>query len=423
MIAERLANLASLATRGHVIGEDGDADILLGGLSTAAGERVSAATAQKVASVYACVTLISNGVRAMPLRVVRNQGDQVMVPFPQSRLWELLHDRPNPETHAGELWEWVTRALLLRGNAFCFMARDPMGRVDRLWPLKAGRVEVGRDRVTGDKVYAVSAPDDRERVQFVGSSKDILHFRGHGDDPLVGVSVIHWLRESIGRALSEDRRASTQVRNNGRPSGILKVKGTLDDPAAERLKARWNAAHGGRKSGGTAVLEGETDWSAVEMSSADMELVKQRAISREDIAIAFQVPGDMVLAGSQANLHYSSDASRDVRLVKHALMPWAKRIQDTLELTEQLPWGFTGPSAGRLLPRFNPAALLKADQKTRYEAHGIALDKGWMTPDEVRQIEDLEPLGLDKTRPLINQPGTERRNGHRTVDPETLEIA
>lgn len=399
MIARALANATS---RGHVIGAGDEMAILTGGLATASGERVSAETAQKVAVVYACVYITTQAVRAMPLRIVRDSGDGILRQERESRLWELLHDRPNPEQHAGELWEWVTRAMQLRGNAFCWIDRFPDGRVRYLRPLNPGRVEVGRHPTTGKKMFVVHAPDDREQVQFVGGTDDILHFKGVGDDPLLGVSIIHFMRETIGRALSEDRHAATMMKNGGRPSGILKVKGRLDPDRAKALAERWESAHGGSRAGRTAVLEDDADWKQVVMSASDLEMVKQRAISREDVAIAWAMPGDMVLAGSQANLHYSSDASRDVRLVKYAAMPWATRIQDALEICDLLPWTFGG--AGRLLPRFNPDGLLKADIKTRYEAYKSGIDAGWLDPNTPRRIEDLEPVeGLDKPKPMLAQ--------------------
>jgi HK97 family phage portal protein len=409
MIAEALARVF---TRGHMIGDDDELEILTGGQATAAGERVSPETALKVATVYACVAIIANGVRAMPLRVLRDVGDEVLEPYRASRLWKLLHDRPNPDMHAGQLWEWVTSCVLLRGNAYCMLEREPSGRVRWLRPLNPGRVQVNRDVRTGRKIFVVSAPDDREQVQFVGSTEDMLHVRGQGLDPLIGQSVIHYLRETIGRALSEDRHQATTMRAAARPGGILKVKGRLDDESATRLKEQWEAAHGRGRQGGTAVLEEDTTWEQVTMSASDMELVKQRAISREDIAVGFQIPGDLVLAGSSANLHYSSDVSRDVRLVKLAIMPWATRIQQALEACDMLPWGMTGSLPGVLVPRFNPDALLKADIKTRYEAYQLALDAGWMAPNEPRRIENYPPVeGFDKPKPQQAPPPREQRNG------------
>lgn len=398
MIAEALRNAFS---RGHVMGEGGELTLLTGGDYTAAGERVSKETALKVAAVYGAVSIISSAVRAMPLEVKHDRGDDILRPARDSRLWGLLHDQANPEQHASELWEWITLALLLRGNGYAWIDRAPNGQVRALRPLNPGRVEVGRDLKTRRKVFAVSAADDREQVVFVGNTNDILHVRGFGDDPLLGVSVIYHMRETIGRTLSEDRHAAVTMKNQGRPSGILSVPGRLDDERATALAARWNSAHGGSRSGRTAVLEDGATWAPVTMTAADLELVKQRAISREDIAIAFQVPGDMLLAGSQANLHYSTDATRDVRLVKHAVMPWAKRIQDALEICELLPWG--AGVKGRLVPRFNPDGLLRADIKTRYEAYQLALpgrnSQGWLTPDEVRALEDWEPKGGSFSEP------------------------
>jgi HK97 family phage portal protein len=402
--------VADTFSRGHVLGE-GDEEFLLGGNRTAAGERVSEKTAMKVAAVYSCISIIESSVRLMPLHVRQDTGDRILRDDRESRLWSLLHDRPNPEMHAADLWEWVSRCLMLRGNGFGWLQRGPLGTVDAIWPLHPRRVNVVRDRRTRRKMFEVSAPDDLERVEFYGTTDEIIHFKGAGGNALEGESVIQAQRETIGRALREDRHASETLRNHARPGGILRVKGRLDTEPRERLAKQWKAAHGGNKVGGTAVLEEDTEWQKVTMTAADLELVKQRAISREDIAIAFKVPGDMVLAGSSANLHYSSDASRDVRLVKYGVMPWADRIQSGLEICDMLPWRH-GMPIGRRVPRFNPAALLRADEKTRFEAYKLGVDGFWLDPNEPRRIENLEPIdGLDKPIPRPDKPAPEKRGG------------
>jgi HK97 family phage portal protein len=404
--------LADTLSRGHVLGAGEEGDIILAGERTAAGERVSESTAMKVAAVYSCVSLIASCVRAMPLHVRQDPGDGILRDDRQSRLWGLLYERPNVEMHAGELWEWATKCLLLRGNAYIYLMRNSLGQVVELWPLNPRRVYVRRDLITRRKVFEISAPDNFERCEFTGTSDEILHLKGFDSDALIGKSVIHHQRETIGRALKEDRHAAETLRNSARPGGILSVKGKLQPDARERLKKDWQAAHGGKKVGGTAVLEEDTTWSQVTMSAADLELVEQRAMSREDIAMAFQVPGDMVYSGTKSNnLHYSSDSSRDLRLVKYGVMPWSGRIQDGLEICDLLPWRY-GMSTGRRVPRFNPKGLLEADIKTRYEAHKMGIDAGFLAPNEPRKEENLEPIeGLDKPIPAIVTPAETKRGG------------
>jgi HK97 family phage portal protein len=392
--------LAGTFSRGHVLGEGDEGDLLLGGNRSAAGERVSESSAMKVAVIYSCVSLIASCVRAMPLRIRQDLGDGVLRDDRESRMWSLLSERPNEEMHAGTLWEWVTKCLLLRGNAFLYLQRDRAGRVTELWPLHPRRVYVRRDLITRRKVFEVMAPDNLERVEFFGTSQDILQIPGFDYNGLVGQSVIWHQRETVGRALREDRFASETLRNNARPAGVISVKGKLDPDRAKALGERWNAAHGGSKVGGTAVLEEDTKWEAVTMSAADLELVEQRGMSREDLALAFQIPGDFVYSGSKTNnLHYSSDASRDLRLVKYGVLPWGGRIQDALEICDLLPWRY-GMSTGRRVPRFDPNGLLLADIKTRFEAHKMGIEGHFLAPDEAREEESLPPLGNAYSKPI-----------------------
>jgi HK97 family phage portal protein len=387
LIADRLAQLIPSGESRSFIGSG--TDLLLGGPQTDSGERVTGETAMKVAAVYAATSIIANSIRLMPMRVLEDRGDNVLRPRRDHRLWDLLHDQPNPEMHAADVWEWATWCLILRGNAYLYLQRGRDGRVEWLRPINPLRVDVGRDPDTRRKMFAVYSADDREQVQYLGDTFDILHIKGLGLDPLVGVSAVHYLAETIGRARVEDRHSASTVNNSARPGGILKVPNKLSTEAAARLKAQWDAAHGKGKGGGTAVLEQDADWEQVSMSSSDIELAKQRSISREDIAVGFQIPGDMMLLGIEGGLHYSTDLTRDVRLLKHAVMPWGSRIQTALEICEMLPWGVPG---GRLLPRLHPDALLRADIKSRYEAHRDGVEGGFITPNEAREVEDKDPL-------------------------------
>jgi len=386
--------LAAAATRGHVLSTGDEAEIFLSGQRTAAGETVNEETALTVAAVYSCVSLIASSVRLMDARVCQDTGDEILRNDRSSSLWGLLCEKPNPEMAAGDLWEWVTKCLLLRGNAYLYLMRDRLGRVQYLWPLNPRRVFVRRDFRSREKLFEVFAPDDFERVEFVGTSTEILHIKGFDAAGLVGKSVIYHQRETIGRTLKEDRHAAQSLRNNARPGGILKVKGKLGADQAKRLGKSWDAAHGGERSGGTAVLEEDASWERVTMSAADLELIAQREISREDVAMAFQVPSDMVAAGNKSNnLHYSSDSSRDLRLVKYGVMPWTDRIKGAVEICDLLPWRY-GIKSGRRVLLFDPKTLLLADIKTRYEAYERA--KWWLAPDEVRAEENLEPVGMPK---------------------------
>jgi len=395
LIAEALTR----AVRGHVLGEGEEFDLLLGGQRPASGESVTPETALKVAAFYACVSIITSAVRMMPCEVRKDVGNNVLVPDRSSRLWPLLYSQPNPEMGAGEMWERLVWSAITRGNGYGWLERGADGRVVGIWPLNPGRVEVGRNPLTRRKMFAITAGDDRERVQWVGGTDDIIHVKGDpGPDPLLGVSVVHRLRETIGRSLSEDRHSATTMRNQGRPSGILSIPGKLDKDRAKALAERWQNAHGGsQKAGRTAVLEEGATWAAVSLSAADLELVQQRAVSREDMAIALKVPGDMVLAGNSANLHYSTDNTRDVRLVKHGVSPWTHRLQEALEVCPMLPWG------RKRYPRFNPDGLLRADRKERYEGHQMGLGAKFITKNEVRAIENLPPVeGGDKLAPEID---------------------
>lgn len=360
----------------------------LGGGQSTAGATVSESSALGVPGVYAAVRVIAESIGSMPLQILRDTGDGAETPDPGSRLWELLHDRPCPDMDAASFWELVAAHMALRGNAFCWKQRDAFGLVTGLQPLRPERVRVGR--ADGEKIFEI---DGRTGV----TSREMLHFRAFGTDPLIGLSPIAVQRELIGRAQAEQDYQGRLLANNSRPGGLLTTPGRLGDEQAATLAQRWRAAQGGSNAGGVAVLEDGLTWQQTSLSVADQQFVEQRAMTRQEIAVAFRLPPDMLLVGEGGSLHYTSNESNGIRFLTYSLLRWMRRIEGALTADEDLPWT---TQAGRFRPRFNAGAFLRMDTKTRYEAFKAAIDAGWMTPNEARLTEGMVPLnGLDVPRP------------------------
>jgi HK97 family phage portal protein len=364
-----------------------------GAAPTYSGKRVSVETSLGIVSVYAAVRILAEAVGVLPLIVYREAPDGTRRRAPQNRWWRILHDAPNPEQPAGEVWEQVTGHLNLWGNAFLYKAKDEMGRVQELWPIRPSRVRIGR--ANGKRVYAVTrsdtytdyGPDDAVPDTLAGDETDILHIRGFGTDGLLGYSPIQLARQRLGVQMAAEEYQGRFYANNASPAGILSVPGRLSDEAARRLKASWDAAHKGLANAAkTAVLEEGTDWKQIGVSLQDQQFVEQQQFGVSEIARLFHVPPHMLNAPSHGSLTYSTTELEGIHFVTYSLMRWTNRIEQALQADADT-------ATMGAVPEFLLDGLLRADSASRAQFYTAALDpvKGWMTRTEVRDRENLPP--------------------------------
>lgn len=357
------------------------------------GKRVSVESSLGLVAVYAAVRILAEAVGVLPLIVYREAQDGSRRRAPQNRWWQILHDSPNPEQPAGEVWEQVTGHMNLWGNAFLYKAKDELGRVVELWPIRPSRVRVGR--VNGKRVYeilqATPGVDVDPAGTVVGSEEDILHIRGFGTDGLLGLSPIQLARQALGTQMAAEEYQGRLYANSAQPTGVLQHPGKLSEEAAKRLKANWDSAHKGLANAAkTAVLEEGLEWKPVALSMADQQFIEQQDFGITQIARLFRVPAHMLNASTSKSLTYSTTELEGIHFVTYSLMRWTTRIEQALQ---------ADPDTATMgaVPEFLLDGLLRADSASRAVFYAAALSptQGWMSRGEVRDLENLPPEAGD----------------------------
>jgi len=244
------------------------------------------------------------------------------------------------------------------------------------------------DRVTpelrrGEPVYTVNDGHGRQSEHGVG---DIVHIRALSTDGLVGLSPVRQCRVALGLSQSLAEHAAMFFENGARPTGILKAPAGQDE-ALKRISEVWSARHAGtRNAHRIAVISGEVEFTAITGPLDDLQFVEQRHLSTAEIARVFRVPPWMVGASSGDSMTYSNTESQALSFVTHSLRPWLVLIEQAISEDADL-------APGALYVEFLLDALLRADSKTRSEVYARGLDPltGWLTRQEVRRLENLDP--------------------------------
>jgi HK97 family phage portal protein len=209
------------------------ADSLSTGASPS-GKRVTVQNALGVAPVWAAVSLISEQIGQLPLKVYK-QVDGDRVEARSHRAWSLLHDKPNEYTPADRFWATVTTQLLLYGNAFIRKHRDGLGLVDELVLMNPAHMIVYWDGDQRIKQYNYQPLNGEMRVY---GPEDVLHVYGFSLDGVIGESVISRCKAALGTAMARDDFEGGFYNRGAILSGLLEAQRPMTQPALDRLGRR-----------------------------------------------------------------------------------------------------------------------------------------------------------------------------------------
>ena len=315
-------------------------------------------------------------------------------------LYHLLHDEPNPEMTSFIFRETMMSHLLLHGNAYAQIIRNGRGEVVALYPLLPDRMDVSRDK-GGQLYYTYTRNSDepggkQKYEQVVLLKEDVLHIPGLGFDGLIGYSPIAMAKNAIGMAIACEEYGAKFFANGATPGGILEHPGTVKDPA--RVRDSWNAAFGGSGNANkVAVLEEGMKYTPISISPEQAQFLETRKFQIDEIARIFRVPPHMV--GDLEKSSFSNIEQQSLEFVKYTLEPWIVRWEQAINralLSEKEKESY--------FVKFNVDGLLRGDYESRMNGYATARQNGWMSANDIRELENLDriPAELGGDLYLIN---------------------
>ncbi len=356
--------------------------------STSSGKPVNETTAMQMTAVYSCVRILSEAVAGLPLNIYRyndSGGKEKAFTHP---LYRLLHDEPNPEMTSFAFRETLMSHLLIWGNAYAQVIRNARGEVVALYPLMPNKMTVDRDQ-SGRLfyVYQRGAEDSKalgSESRVILSPPDVLHIPGLGFDGLIGYSPIAMARNAIGLAIATEEYGAKFFANGAAPSGVLEHPGTLKDP--QRIRDSWNAAHqGSENSHKIAVLEEGLKYTPIGISPEQAQFLETRKFQINEIARIFRVPPHMLADLEKSS--FSNIEQQSLEFVKYTLDPWVVRWEQSMcrvLLSESEKLGY--------FIKFNVDGLLRGDYASRMSGYATARQNGWMSANDIRELENLDRI-------------------------------
>ena len=357
----------------------------LGGSTS--GKSVTERSAMQMTAVYACVRILSESIAGLPVHLYRYQDDGRKEKAVDHTLYRLLHDEPNPEMTSFVFRETLMTHLLLWGNAYAQIIRNGKGEVMALYPLMPNRMTVDRDE-HGQLYYSYQmsssdAPTMKEGTVNLKPT-DVLHIPGLGFDGLVGYSPIAMAKNAIGMAIACEEYGAKFFANGATPGGILEHPGTVKDPS--RVRDSWNAAFGGSGNANkVAVLEEGMKYTPISISPEQAQFLETRKFQIDEIARIFRVPPHMV--GDLDKSSFSNIEQQSLEFVKYTLEPWIMRWEQSINRAL-----LSEAEKSEYFVRFNVDGLLRGDYQSRMEGYATARQNGWMSANDIRELENLDRI-------------------------------
>ena len=351
------------------------------------GKTVNEFTAMQTTAVYACVRILAETLAALPLQMYRyTPGGKERV-YDHS-LYHLLHDEPNPEMTSFIFRETLMSHLLIWGNAYAQIIRDRLGRVQGLYPLRPDKMNVCRDDQERIFYLYTKTSDENPNIRPYGQvalpKEEVLHIPGLGFDGLVGYSPIAMARNAVGMTMACEEYGASFFANGASPSGVLEHPGVLKDPA--KVRDSWNAVYRGTGNAHkVAVLEEGMKYQQIGIPPEEAQFLETRKFQLDEIARLYRIPPHMI--GDLEKSSFNNIEQQSMEFVKYTLDPWVIRWEQAMQKALFLP-----EEKKQYFLKFNVNGLMRGDYESRMTGYSIGRQNGWLSANDIREMEDLNPV-------------------------------
>lgn len=339
-------------------------------------------SSMQVAAFNRGVIYISTQIAKLPWDV-KDETNKVLRNSPISHLLNLA---PNEEMNAFFFRLVMVQQAIIHGNSYAEIEKNYLGQPIALWPLETYRMDVMRTE-TGKLVYRYSNPSGSYTYL---DPKDVFHVRNfHTKDGIVGQGLKEYARDVLGIQLAADEMAGGIFSNGGIPSGVIEHPGKLSDEAYKRLQEDWKKQYGGKKTGGTAILENGSKYTTIDIDPEALQFLESRQFGILEVARFLGIPPTKFFDVTAAT--YSNVEQSNLEVATDTLDSWATNLE--MEADVKL----LSNRHGNRYTNIDLYAIFRGDMKTRSDYFKTMISIGSISPQEIRDREGMSPYpGSDK---------------------------
>lgn len=374
-----------------------------------AGVWVSPEVAMRCGTVYSAVRFLADSIAMCPLLVYKRLDNKGKQRDPDHYAYQTLHRRPNAYQTSYRWRHTFMTHLALWGNAYNRIVAGPRSFVTELRPLHPSRVRVFDQLADGRLVYEYRPPQPGAPAEKI-SQDEMLHFRSLSMDGMSGLRMYDLIRNAVGVALAAEKHAATFLKKGTRLSGVLSTDMPWNEQVQQRISDSWTTAFGGSDNVGKVAVVGDGfNFTPMGVDNKGNQFIELRDFQVGEILRFLGVPGVVVGFADKTATYASAEAFFEKGGIKHCVLPWLTGIEHEIDFALLL-------DEDTHFVEFNLDVLLRANTRDRYNANLIACGGPWMTRNEIRILENMDPAdeSLDDFIQPANaatSPTTEERTG------------
>ena len=348
---------------------------------TSSGKAVDPSSAIQSATVYSCVSLISDSIATMPVKTFRKTKDHREPTTPPAFL-DAINGMPNPETDSFTWLHRTINSLCLYGNSYWLItARDRNGFPSEVFNLHPDDVQIKRKN--GKAIYTFNGKENFTRFTTFNPAGEIIHIKNFEQGSDLGLSPIEAGSEAIGSALAQDEFSGSFFKNGAVLSGVIEMDSTPSEEQLRIFKQSFNRKHqGSHKAHNIGILTEGSKWRPLSLNHEQMQFLQSRKYTKSEICGLFRVPAYMIGDLSETTKLGSSIEEQNRVFYELTLLPYINRVETAL--TMMLP--------RNQFARIDVSGLLRANIKARYESYNLGRNAGFLSVNEIRAKEDLPPV-------------------------------
>ena len=369
------------------------------------GVAVNNDSAMKITAFYAGIRLISENVASLPKSVRRLTG-KGPVSSDDLAVYRLIGIRPNAYTNAYDFWNAITTWLEGWGNAFAIIKWDKSGAPVALYQVHPSCVSiVVKD---GRKWYKVAMDDPGlSFLDGLYSDDEMLHFMLVTLNGIIGVNPVIYNALSLGKNLATERFGSEFYEKGGNIRAVMEVDGAMGDDAYEQFMKHFKASSANFE---TPLLEYGIKYKQLSVNPVAAQLVQSETFSLQDVCRILNIPPHMI--GELSHATFSNIEHQTIQFVQYTLRPIVKRFEMEMETKLFLP-----SAVGKYDVKFVLDGLLRGDTAARSTYYHNAILDGYMSRNEVRELEGLQHKdGLDEMLYPLNTGVVGKEEQSNTTD-------
>lgn len=351
----------------------------MGAQQSSAGVQVTPEGSLQISAVYSCVRLLSETLAQLPIQCYRRRPNGTKEWLPDYPLQITLTREPNEWQTGFEFFEMMMGHLCLRGNCYARIVPGARGAVTQLIPLRPDRMKYER-LVNGRLRFQYTTLDGNAEYYL---QDELLRVSGLSIDGVTGLNPVTLQRDPIGTAKATETYGAAFFKNLARPGGLLRTDGVMTADAAKENREQWESVHRGADNQfRTAVLTNGLQWQEVGMHNNDAQFLESRKFNVTEICRIFRVPPHLVYDLDRAT--FSNIEEQNLEFAIYTMLQWVRRWEAAI--SRDL---IVEPD---IYVKFNMEGLLRGNSQARAALYQQALTSGWMSINEVRELEDMDPI-------------------------------